>query len=89
MKTIKQHITCKQCGACCIGLSISSTIPGLENGKPAGVVCIHLNADNLCSIYEIRPKVCKEYSPSMDICGNSHEEALENMRQLEAATSCN
>ncbi|MBM3421317.1 MAG: YkgJ family cysteine cluster protein, partial [Bacteroidetes bacterium] len=30
------------CGACCIALDISSSIPGMEGGKPAGMRCIHL-----------------------------------------------
>ncbi len=37
------------CGACCIALSISSPIPGLPAGKPAGVRCPQLTADNRCA----------------------------------------
>ncbi|HEX2642113.1 MAG TPA: YkgJ family cysteine cluster protein, partial [Thermoanaerobaculia bacterium] len=39
------------CGACCIALSISSPIPGMPDGKPAGVRCVQLTADNLCLIF--------------------------------------
>ena len=35
------------CGACCIAPSISSPIPGMPNGKPAGVRCVQLDANNL------------------------------------------
>ena len=31
------------CGACCISPSISSPIPGMPKGKPAGERCIQLN----------------------------------------------
>ena len=30
------------CGACCIAISISSPIPGMPLGKPAGVRCVQL-----------------------------------------------
>ncbi|PAS17689.1 hypothetical protein CGT75_04930, partial [Vibrio cholerae] len=39
------------CGACCIAPSISSPIPGMPNGKPAGVRCVQLNEDNLCQLF--------------------------------------
>ena len=50
----------KNCGACCIALSISSPIPGMPGGKPAGVRCIHLLDDYQCAIYfeKGKPKVC-------------------------------
>ncbi|NBX68342.1 MAG: YkgJ family cysteine cluster protein, partial [Proteobacteria bacterium] len=31
------------CGACCIAPSISSPLPGMPHGKPAGVRCVNLN----------------------------------------------
>ena len=39
------------CGACCIALSISSPIPGMPNGKPAGVRCVQLTPDNRCLLF--------------------------------------
>ena len=39
------------CGACCIAPSISSPIPGMPNGKPAGERCVQLSVENLCSIF--------------------------------------
>ena len=37
------------CGACCIAPSISSLIPGMPQGKPAGVHCVQLTDDNRCA----------------------------------------
>jgi Fe-S-cluster containining protein len=71
------------CGACCIAPSISSPIPGMPEGKPAGVRCIHLQDDYSCGIYERRLKVCRDFIPEEPVCGGSREEALELLRQLE------
>jgi hypothetical protein len=48
------------CGACCIAPSISSPIPGMPQGKPAGVRCIQLDEANRCRIFgrPERPAVC-------------------------------
>ena len=35
--------------------------------KPLGLVCPHLGPDALCTIYETRPQVCRDYSPD-DLC---------------------
>ncbi|MCE5347611.1 MAG: YkgJ family cysteine cluster protein [Bacteroidales bacterium] len=66
------------CGACCIEISISSPIPGMPDGKPAGVRCIHLLDDYKCAIFNdpARPKVCDDYKAEPEFCGNSREEAL-------------
>ena len=78
----------KGCGACCIAPSISSPIPGMPDGKPAGVCCIQLTEDNLCSLYgrPERPVFCASYSASEDFCGRSVSEALELIALLEVAT---
>ncbi|MFC0402948.1 YkgJ family cysteine cluster protein [Paraburkholderia rhizosphaerae] len=39
------------CGACCIAPSISSPIPGMPDGKPAGVRCVQLGDDLRCAIF--------------------------------------
>lgn len=83
----EMKIKCKSCGACCIAPSISSSIPGLENGKMAGERCIHLSQENLCLIYEKRPLVCREYSPNREICGENQAEAITNLTLLEKLTS--
>ena len=73
------------CGACCIAPSISSPIPGMPRGKPAGVRCIHLTDDYLCGIYKDpdRPKVCADFQADPEVCGNSRNEALRLLQELE------
>ena len=79
----------KGCGACCIALSISSSIPGMENGKPAGVRCIHLRNDYKCKLFGSpeRPAVCAALKPSEEMCGSTREDALEYLEYLEKATA--
>ncbi len=76
------------CGACCIAPSISSSIPGMPEGKPAGVRCIQLTDDNLCMLWRtsLRPAVCNTFTPSSETCGANREYALRYLSQLEAAT---
>jgi Fe-S-cluster containining protein len=79
----------KGCGACCIAPSISSAIPGMPSGKPAGVRCVQLTEDNLCKLFgkPERPAVCNNLRPQQDMCGNSREEALALLSWMEKATS--
>lgn len=76
------------CGACCIELSISSAIPGMPNGKPAGVRCVQLGDDFRCGIFgqPERPKVCGEFQAETDFCGTTRDEAVQQMRWLETNT---
>ena len=76
------------CGACCIAPSISSAIPGMPGGKPAGARCVQLTADNRCGLFgrPERPAVCVGLRPRGDMCGRSAEEALERLAAMEAAT---
>ena len=76
------------CGACCIAPSISSPIPGMPNGKPAGVRCVQLTDDYRCRIYERpeRPAVCAGFKASIESCGATREDALANLAWLEKAT---
>lgn len=75
------------CGACCIAPSISSPIPGMPEGKPAGVPCIHLTADFKCGIFNHpdRPKVCADFQADPDVCGKSRDEALDILEGLESS----
>jgi uncharacterized protein len=73
----------KDCGACCIAPSISSPIPGMPDGKPAGVRCIHLQHDFSCGIYEERPKVCRDFMAEEAFCGSQRQEALAILSKLE------
>ena len=77
------------CGACCIALSISSPIPGMPRGKPAGVRCVQLTADNRCALFgqPARPAVCRGLRPSREMCGSSRREALAYLAWLEHVTS--
>ncbi|MCH8492950.1 MAG: YkgJ family cysteine cluster protein [Idiomarina sp.] len=73
------------CGACCIAPSISSPIPGMPNGKPANTRCVQLDAQNLCKIFgkPERPAVCSAFTAQAYVCGESREEALILLAQLE------
>jgi Fe-S-cluster containining protein len=77
------------CGACCIAPSISSPIPGMPDGKPAGVRCIQLTADNRCQLFgePERPSVCQLLQPSEEMCGRSSQQALIYLSRLERATA--
>jgi uncharacterized protein len=77
------------CGACCIAQSISSPIPGMPDGKPAGVRCVQLSDDNRCLLYgdPRRPLVCIEFQAMPDVCGSSREEAMELLAQMERETA--
>lgn len=78
----------ENCGACCIAPSISSPIPGMPNGKPAGVRCIQLTENNLCKLFGCseRPNVCKSLKPSEEMCGKSSKEAISYLDRLEQLT---
>lgn len=77
------------CGACCIAPSISSPIPGMPNGKPAGTRCIQLSDDNRCKIFghPERPKVCAGLQPEATMCGPNREHAMTWLAALEHATA--
>ncbi|MBT0720620.1 YkgJ family cysteine cluster protein [Tatumella sp. TA1] len=77
------------CGACCIAPSISSPIPGMPQGKPAGVRCVQLGNDNHCLIFTspLRPAVCGGLQPHREMCMDSREAALIYLLDLEAATA--
>jgi len=77
------------CAACCIAPSISSAIPGMEDGKPAGVRCIQLSEDNRCRIFgsDLRPPVCSSLRPNSEMCGSCDSEALQYLTVLERLTN--
>ncbi|MBF8176343.1 YkgJ family cysteine cluster protein [Herminiimonas contaminans] len=77
------------CGACCTAPSISSAIPGMPNGKPAGVRCVQLDERNLCRIFgqPERPAVCGGLQPQAEMCGSSREEAMIYLMTLERLTA--
>jgi Fe-S-cluster containining protein len=77
------------CGACCTAPSISSPIPGMPRGKPAGVRCLQLDADERCRLFgqPARPAVCASLRPSLEMCGSSREQALAWIGRLERLTA--
>lgn len=76
------------CGACCIAPSISSSIPGMPQGKAAGERCIQLDENNLCRLFgrSERPQVCHDFKFSLWGCGQHRDEALWILTDLEQAT---
>ncbi len=82
------HACRPDCGACCIAPSISSPIPGMPDGKPAGVRCVQLGDDLRCAIFgqPERPACCSGLQPQMDMCGTERDEALAWLTQLEVQT---
>lgn len=86
----KEGLACRPgCGACCIAPSISSAIPGMPDGKPAGVRCVQLDAQNRCKIFAhpSRPAVCISLQPESEMCGNTREQALVWLLRLDQLTS--
>jgi uncharacterized protein len=77
------------CGACCTAPSISSPIPGMPNGKPAGVRCVQLDEHEGCRIFghPDRPAVCASLQPSTEMCGRSRDDALHFLAELERMTA--
>ncbi len=76
------------CAACCIAVSISSPIPGMPRGKPAGVRCVQLTEDNRCKLFgkPERPAVCVSLQPSEEMCGSTNEHAYAYLTNLEELT---
>ena len=74
-------MNCRQnCGACCTAPSINSPIPGMPNGKPAGVRCVQLLDDFKCAIFgqPERPAFCASLQASEEMCGH---DGIENQRE--------
>ena len=57
----------------------------MPEGKAAGVRCIHLLDDYRCGLFgqPDRPKVCSDFKPEELVCGNSREEAVKILSELE------
>lgn len=77
------------CAACCIAPSISSPIPGMEGGKPAGVRCVQLDQTDRCRLFgdPRRPAVCGSLSPDAQMCGSHREAAMHWLAGLETLTA--
>lgn len=82
-------MTClPHCAACCIAPSITSPLPGMPHGKPAGVPCVQLDDELRCKVFgqPQRPAFCGGLQPSAEMCGASREEAMNWLTRLEQAT---
>ena len=79
---------CQKCGACCIVPSITTAMPGMPNGKPAGMRCVHLDDRNVCLLFgrPERPAFCRGWQPDPTVCGSNLEEAMANIAALEIST---
>jgi hypothetical protein len=79
-------MSCREgCAACCIAPSISTPIPGMPGGKPAGTPCVQLTFDRRCALFDdaSRPAVCVSFAPDPLMCGASRDQALHWLAQLE------
>lgn len=76
------------CGACCIAPSITSPIPGMPHGKPAGVPCVQLDADRRCKLFgkPERPGFCSSLQPSAEMCRDTSDTAMVWLLELEKLT---
>ncbi|HEY5804352.1 MAG TPA: YkgJ family cysteine cluster protein [Lysobacter sp.] len=76
------------CGACCIAPSITSPIPGMPHGKPAGMPCVQLDDDLRCRLFgrPERPRFCASLRPTQAMCGSDRAEAMSGLAELERLT---
>jgi uncharacterized protein len=60
----------------------------MPKGKPAGVRCIQLDNENRCMIFDNpeRPKFCAGLQPSLEMCGETREQAMIWLTNLENLT---
>ena len=60
----------------------------MPNGKPAGVRCVQLTDDNRCKLFGLpdRPTVCTRLKPMREMCGETTDDAMRYLIDLELAT---
>jgi uncharacterized protein len=63
----------------------------MPNGKPAGVPCIQLDSQNACKIFgqPERPAFCASLQASEEMCGETREQAIAWLTNLENLTRPN
>ena len=61
----------------------------MPHGKPAGVRCVQLSADDRCFLFgkPERPAVCSGLRPSEEMCGQTAAEAFVRLTVLERVTA--
>jgi hypothetical protein len=57
----------------------------MPNGKPAGVPCVHLDADMNCVLFGDgrRPALCDAFTPERAVCADNRQQAMDRLAQLE------
>jgi len=77
------------CAACCIAPSIVTPMPGHPAGKAAGVACTNLTSELRCGLWQRpeRPACCGGLQASPEMCGDTREQALAYLTQLEILTA--
>ena len=63
----------------------------MPNGKPAGERCVHLDNQNCCKIFgkAERPAFCASLQPSLEMCGETREQSMIWLTNLEYLTKPN
>lgn len=87
--TTHNQMLCRAgCAACCIAISISSPLPGMPNGKPAGVRCVNLDDANNCTIHNTKlyPAICRSFPTDKEMCGTTNEYAYKYIEEMENTT---
>lgn len=61
----------------------------MPRGKPAGVPCVQLGADQRCLVFGQpgRPAVCASLQPDAAMCGENRAQALAYLHRLETLTA--
>jgi hypothetical protein len=61
----------------------------MPHGKPAGVRCVQLDERNLCRLFgqPERPAVCSRFSADPLVCGDTDEQAIRLLTELEQLTA--
>lgn len=80
---------CRQaCGACCIAPSIARPYHGMPRGKAAGEACVHLDENMGCGLFgdPRRPACCGAFAAEPAVCGETREQALVILAELEQFT---
>ena len=76
------------CGACCIAPSIARPYYGMPAGKAAGERCVHLDDSLRCLLFDDprRPRFCATFAAEPAFCGESRDQALRILAELEVLT---
>lgn len=56
MNEQKRQFKCNKCGACCKVVGLVEEAKFLDRGDG---VCKYLDKNNLCTIYDFRPEICR------------------------------